>query len=223
MKSWAEAPLKAKKPKTKPPTLLEEKGLSDEGYLFIAGVDEAGRGALAGPVVAAAVILPPSPHFNWLKLVRDSKELTAARRESLFDRIKQDAVSVSVGIIAPQTIDVIGIVNATKIAMCHAVEQLSSPPDYLLVDFLRLPQLRIAQKPIVRGDKLCLSIACASIIAKVTRDRIMVDLDRLHPGYGLADHKGYGTKKHMSSLQQNGPSPIHRHSFAPVLEVIQRK
>ena len=219
------APLKAKgnKPISEPPSLIEENGLSAKGYRLIAGVDEAGRGALAGPVVAAAVILPPSPEFPWLKSVRDSKELPAARRESLFNLIKQDAVAVSVGIIAPQTIDVIGILNATKIAMCHAIEQLASPPDYLLIDFLRLPQLRISQKPIVRGDKLCLSIACASIIAKVTRDRIMVELDQLHPGYGLADHKGYGTKKHVSCLRQNGPSPIHRHSFAPVKEATRTK
>ena len=219
------APLnaKAKKAVSPPPSLVEENGLSARGYRLIAGVDEAGRGALAGPVVAAAVILPPSPAFTWLQSVRDSKELPAARRESLFDLIKQDAVAVSVGIIAPQTIDVIGILNATKIAMCHAIEQLASPPDYLLIDFLRLPQLRISQKPIVRGDKLCLSIACASIIAKVTRDRIMVELDQLHPGYGLADHKGYGTKKHVSCLRQNGPSPIHRHSFAPVKEATQPK
>ena len=214
---------KGNKPVSEPPSLIEENGLSAKGYRLIAGIDEAGRGALAGPVVAAAVILPPSPEFPWLKSVRDSKELPAARRESLFDLIKQDAVAVSVGIIAPQTIDVIGILNATKIAMCHAIEQLASPPDYLLIDFLRLPQLRISQKPIVRGDKLCLSIACASIIAKVTRDRIMVELDQLHPGYGLADHKGYGTRKHVSCLRQNGPSPIHRHSFAPVKEATQPK
>jgi ribonuclease HII len=214
---------KATKPKTDPPSLNEENELSVKGYRLIAGVDEAGRGALAGPVVAAAVILPPSPSFRWLGSVRDSKELPAARRESLFDQIKQDAIAVSVGIIAPQTIDVIGILNATKIAMCHAVEQLATPPDFILVDFLRLPQLRISQKPIVRGDKLCLSIACASIIAKVTRDRIMVELDQLHPGYGLADHKGYGTRKHVTFLRQNGPSPIHRHSFAPVIEAIRSK
>jgi len=215
--------LKAKKLKTKPPSLLEEKELVALGYSLIAGVDEAGRGALAGPVVAAAVILPPSPRFKWLKLVRDSKELRQARRESLFDQIQQDAVAVSVGIIAPQTIDVIGIVNATRIAMCHAIEQLATPPDYILIDFLKLPQLRISQKAIVRGDKLCLSIACASIIAKVTRDRIMVELDGQHPGYGLADHKGYGTEKHVAYLQQNGPSPIHRHSFAPVIEARHSK
>jgi len=213
---------KVRKRKTKPPSLVEEKELGTKGYVLVAGVDEAGRGALAGPVVAAAVILPPSPKFRWLKSVRDSKELPKARRESLFDEIQRDAVSISVGIIAPQTIDVIGIVNATKIAMCHAVEQLATPPDYILIDFLRLPQLRISQKAIVRGDKLCLSIACASIIAKVTRDRIMVELDGQHPGYGLADHKGYGTKKHLSFLNQNGPSPIHRHSFAPVTEAHKR-
>jgi ribonuclease HII len=214
---------RVKKTKSDPPSLVEENGLSAEGYRLIAGVDEAGRGALAGPVVAAAVILPPSPTFHWLELVRDSKELPAVKRASLFDLIKQDAVAVSVGIIAPQTIDVIGILNATKIAMCYAIEQLATPPDFILIDFLRLPQLRIHQKPIVRGDKLCISIACASIIAKVTRDRIMVELDQLHPGYGLADHKGYGTKKHVTFLRQNGPSPIHRHSFAPVIEAAQSK
>jgi ribonuclease HII len=217
------AKAKAKKTIYPPPSLAEENGLSDKGFRLIAGVDEAGRGALAGPVVAAAVILPPSPDFNWLESVRDSKELPAAKRESLFDLIKQDAVAFSVGIIASQTIDVIGIVNATRLAMCHAVEQLATPPDYLLIDFLRLPQLRISQKPIVRGDKLCISIACASIMAKVTRDRIMVELDQLHPGYGLAEHKGYGTRKHVSCLRQNGPSPIHRHSFAPVIEATQPK
>ncbi len=212
---------KGRKGKTKPPSLLEENELVAKGYNLIAGVDEAGRGALAGPVVAAAVILPPSPRFKWLKSVRDSKELPRAKRESLFELIQRDAISVNVGIIASQTIDVIGIVNATKIAMCHAVEQLATPPDYILIDFLKLPQLRILQKAIVRGDKLCLSIACASIIAKVTRDRIMVELDGQHPGYGLADHKGYGTARHVSCLQQNGPSPIHRHSFAPVMEATQ--
>ena len=215
--------MKARDRKTisEPPSLAEENGLCARGYRLVAGVDEAGRGALAGPVVAAAVILPPSPDFPWLKSVRDSKEVTPARRESLFDLIKQEAIAVSVGIIPPQTIDVIGILNATRIAMCHAVEQLACPPDYLLIDFLRLPQLRISQKPIVHGDKLCLSIACASIIAKVTRDRIMVELDQLHPGYGLANHKGYGTRLHVSCLHRHGPSPIHRHSFAPVREAAQ--
>ena len=212
---------RSRKPVSEPPSLNEENGLSARGYRLIAGVDEAGRGALAGPVVAAAVILPQSANFPWLKSVRDSKEVPPARRESLFDLIKQEAVAVSVGIIAPQTIDVIGILNATKIAMCHAVTQLSHPPDFLLIDYVRLPQLRISQKSIIRGDQLCLSISCASIIAKVTRDRIMVELDQLHPGYGLAHHKGYGTKHHITCLHQHGPSPIHRHSFAPVREATQ--
>ena len=212
---------RSRKPVSEPPSLNEENGLSARGYRLIAGVDEAGRGALAGPVVAAAVILPQSANFPWLKSVRDSKEVPPARRESLFDLIKQEAVAVSVGIIAPQTIDVIGILNATKIAMCHAVTQLSHPPDFLLIDYVRLPQLRISQKSIIRGDQLCLSISCASIIAKVTRDRIMVELDQLHPGYGLARHKGYGTKHHITCLHQHGPSPIHRHSFAPVRETTQ--
>jgi ribonuclease HII len=215
------APLKAKnrKPASEPPSLNEENGLSAQGYRLIAGVDEAGRGALAGPVVAAAVILPQYPDFPWLKSVRDSKEISPAKRESLYNLIKQEAIAISVGIIAPQTIDVIGILNATKIAMCHAVEQLSQPPDFILIDCVRLPQLRISQKSIIRGDKLCLSISCASIIAKVTRDRIMMELDHLHPGYGLANHKGYGTREHVNCLRQQGPSPIHRNSFAPVREV----
>jgi ribonuclease HII len=214
------APLKARNRKlSEPPSLNEENGLSARGYRLIAGVDEAGRGALAGPVVAAAVILPQCPDFPWLKLVRDSKEVPPAKRESLYELIKQEAIAVSVGIIAPQTIDVIGILNATKIAMCYAVEQLSQPPDFILIDCVQLPQLRISQKSIIRGDKLCLSISCASIIAKVTRDRIMVELDQLHPGYGLANHKGYGTGEHVNCLRQRGPSPIHRYSFAPVREV----
>ena len=210
-----------RKPMSEPPSLAEENGLSAQGYRFIAGIDEAGRGALAGPVVAAAVILPQFPDFPWLNSVRDSKEIPPVKRESLFSLIKGEAVAIGIGIVAPQTIDVIGILNATKVAMCQAVEQLSCSPDFLLIDYLRLPQLRISQKPIIRGDKLCLSIACASIIAKVTRDRIMVELDQLYPGYGLAHHKGYGTRAHVSYLCQRGPLPIHRHSFAPVREAAQ--
>jgi ribonuclease HII len=201
-----------------PPSLVEENGLSSQGYRLIAGIDEVGRGALAGPVVAAAVILPQFADFPWLKSVRDSKEIPPAKRESLFSLIEEGAVAIGIGNVAPEIIDSIGILNATKMAMCQAVEQLSCSPDFLLIDCLRLPQLRISQKPIIRGDKLCLSIACASIIAKVTRDRIMAELDQFHPGYGLAQHKGYGTKQHLSCLLQRGPSPIHRYSFAPVRE-----
>ena len=208
---------------SEPPSLIEENGLSSQGYRLIAGIDEAGRGALAGPVVAAAVILPQSADSPWLKSVRDSKEIPPAKREFLFGLIEEEAIATGIGIVAPQTIDLIGILNATKIAMRQAVEQLACSPDFLLIDRLTLPQLSISQKGITRGDKLCLSIACASIIAKVTRDRIMVELDTVYPGYNLAHHKGYGTKQHFSCLRQRGPLPVHRYSFAPVREAARVK
>ena len=217
------APLKTKsrKPTSEPPSLVEENDLSSQGYRLIAGIDEAGRGALAGPVVAAAVILPQLADFPKLRSVRDSKEIPPAKRDFLFGFIKEEAIAIGAGIVPPQIIDSIGIVNATRIAMCQAVEQLACSPDFLLIDWLTLPQLPISQKGITRGDKLCLSIACASIIAKVTRDRIMVELDGHYPGYGLSRHKGYGTKQHFSCLRQQGPSSIHRYSFAPLREAVQ--
>ena len=219
------APLKtsSRKPTSEPPSLVEENDLSSQGYRLIAGIDEAGRGALAGPVVAAAVVLPQCADFPRLRSVRDSKEIPAAKRDFLFPLIEEEAIAIGAGIVPPQIIDSIGIVNATRIAMCQAVEQLACSPDFLLIDWLTLPQLPISQKGITRGDKLCLSIACASIIAKVTRDRIMVELDGHYPGYGLARHKGYGTKQHFSCLRQQGPSPIHRYSFAPLREAVQVK
>ena len=219
------APLKTKshKPTSEPPSLVEENDLSSQGYRLIAGIDEAGRGALAGPVVAAAVVLPQFVDFPKLRSVRDSKEISPAKRDFLFGFIKEEAIAIGTGIVPPQIIDSIGIVNATRIAMCQAVEQLACSPDFLLIDWLTLPQLPISQKGITRGDKLCLSIACASIIAKVTRDRIMVELDGHYPGYGLSRHKGYGTKQHFSCLRQQGPSPIHRYSFAPLREAVQVK
>ena len=219
------APLKTKshKPTSEPPSLVEENDLSSQGYRLIAGIDEAGRGALAGPVVAAAVVLPQCADFHKLRSVRDSKEIPAAKRDFLFPLIEEEAIAIGAGIVPPQIIDSIGIVNATRIAMCQAVEQLACSPDFLLIDWLTLPQLPISQKGITRGDKLCLSIACASIIAKVTRDRIMVELDGHYPGYGLSRHKGYGTKQHFSCLRQQGPSPIHRYSFAPLREAVQVK
>jgi len=217
------APLKTKSNKTiaEPPSLVEENKLGLQGFRLIAGVDEVGRGALAGPVVAAAVILPQPTDFPWLESVRDSKEIPAAKREHLFKLIEEKAVAVGTGIVESQIIDSIGILNATKLAMRIAVEQLTCSPDFLLIDALTLPQLSIKQKGIIRGDKLCLSIACASIMAKVTRDRIMVGLDKVYPFYGLANHKGYGTKQHLSCLYQQGPSPIHRYTFAPVREAVK--
>jgi ribonuclease HII len=201
-----------------PPSLIEEKELFLQGYNFIAGIDEVGRGALAGPVVAAAVILPKSINTDRLAGVRDSKEVPATRRELLSHIIQNEAVAIGIGIVSSQTIDLMNILNATRTAMRQAIKQLSCYPDYLLIDGMTIPRLNVLQKKIIKGDKLCLSIACASIIAKVTRDRIMIELDDLYPNYGLASHKGYGTAYHLTCLTKYGPLPIHRLTFAPVKE-----
>jgi ribonuclease HII len=202
------------------PNLDEEYKLKSQGYELVAGIDEVGRGALAGPVVAGAVILPHPANLAWLQLVRDSKELNSRKRESLFDLINKEAVAVGIGIVSPQTIDSVNILRATRLAMVQAVENLSKQPNFLLIDRVTLSQCPIPQRGITRGDKLCLSIACASIIAKVTRDRIMEEFDQIYPGYGFARHKGYGTGGHISFLRKLGPSPIHRLYFAPVRNVI---
>lgn len=201
---------------SRPPSFDEENKLKLQGYDLVAGIDEAGRGALAGPVVAGAVILPYSTRPAWLGLVRDSKELSPKKREFLFRLIEKEVLASGIGIVSPQLIDAMNILEATKLAMRQAVEKLSLSPQFLLIDRLTLPEESISQKGITRGDKLCLSIACASIVAKVSRDHIMEALDKVYPGYGLAKHKGYGTPEHMARLQQLGPSPIHRLSFAPI-------
>jgi len=205
---------------SQPPNLDEEDKLKSQGYELIAGIDEVGRGALAGPVVAGAVILPHPANLPWFGLVRDSKKLNSRKRESLFDLINKEAVAVGIGIVPSQVIDSINILKATKLAMMQAVEKLSKQPNFLLIDRLSLSQCPIPQRGITRGDESCLSIACASIIAKVTRDRIMEEFDQIYPGYGFAQHKGYGTQKHMSCLRKLGPSPIHRLYFAPVRDII---
>jgi len=205
---------------SQPPNLDWENRLKLQGYELIAGIDEAGRGALAGPVIAAAVILSRSSYPPWFKLVRDSKEISAKKREFLFHLIQKEVMAVSVGIVSPQIIDAVNILKATQLAMKQAVEKLSRQPHFLLIDRLTLPRCSIPQKGITRGDKLCLSIACASIVAKVTRDHIMEELDKIYPGYGFAKHKGYGTRRHVFCLQQLGPSSIHRLSFAPVKTMI---
>ena len=202
------------------PNLDHENELKSQGYELIAGIDEVGRGALAGPVVASAVILPHPSNLPWLELVRDSKELNSKKREYLFDLINKEAVAVGIGIVRSQVIDSINILKATKLAMMQAVEKLPRQPHFLIIDRVTLSQCPIPQRGITRGDKLCLSIACASIIAKVTRDRMMEGFDQIYPGYRFAQHKGYGTRKHISCLQQLGPSPIHRLYFAPVRNVI---
>jgi ribonuclease HII len=198
-------------------SLAEEKAARNKGYSYIAGIDEVGRGPLAGPVVAAAVILPLKiKRATWLDDIRDSKLLSASQRERLYDRIKEISISYGVGMISSQTIDIQGIAKATRMAMKQAVEVLIPQPDFLLIDYVKLPEVSLPQKGVVEGDSICFSIACASIIAKVTRDRLMIELDTVYPGYGLAKHKGYGTKKHLECLQQLGPCPIHRRSFQPV-------
>jgi ribonuclease HII len=199
-----------------PPNFNQEDGLRSTGFELIAGLDEAGRGALAGPVVAGAVILSRVSYPSWLKLVRDSKELSPRKREFLFDLISREALAVGTGIVPSQVIDSINILQATKLAMMQAVERLPVKANFLLIDRLTLPRCALPQKGITKGDKLCFSIACASIVAKVSRDRIMAEFDKIYPGYGFARHKGYGTPEHISSLERLGPSPIHRLSFAPV-------
>jgi ribonuclease HII len=202
------------------PSLAEERMLEAQGYQLIAGIDEAGRGALAGPVVAAAVILPSQIAAPWLDQVKDSKQLTPARRQLLFGYIRDIAISVGIGMVHHEVIDDRGIVKATRLAMKLAIDHLSPSPESLLIDYMYLPEVPLPQKGITNGDELCLSIACASIVAKVSRDRLMIELDGAYPGYGLAQHKGYGTKGHLACLYRLGPSPIHRQSFRPVKYMI---
>ncbi len=203
------------------PTFAEEKALYKEGYRLIAGVDEVGRGALVGPVAAAAVVLPREIKAHWQDKVRESKQLSPAKREYLFAFIQEVAISVGVGIVPHDVVDAQGIVRATRLAMKSAIDQLAPQPQYLLIDYLRLPEVPLPQKGITDGDSLCFSIACASIVAKVARDRLMVELDAVYPGYGFAKHKGYGTKEHIACLSRQGPCPIHRRSFKPVKDLIQ--
>ena len=202
------------------PTLVEERILAAQGYLRVAGIDEAGRGPLAGPVVAAAVILPHGFNAPWLGLVRDSKQLSGTTRELLYGHICEAGLSTGVGLCDSLTIDERGIVPATRLAMKQAVHQLQPPAESLLIDYMSLPEVGLPQKAITHGDGLCLSIACASIVAKVTRDHLMVELDDVYPGYGFRKHKGYGTPEHFSCLQRLGPCPIHRRSFQPVKSMV---
>ncbi len=190
-----------------------------EGYKLVAGIDEAGRGSLAGPVVAAAVILPVVYH-PWLGQVQDSKELTPKKREFLFALICEEVLGVGVGIVSPRIIDSINILKATYLAMERAIDRLPVLPDFLLIDGFDLPCCKFSHEGIIRGDKVCLSIACASIVAKVSRDHIMEKLDKIYPGYGFAKHKGYGTREHISNLWRLGPLKIHRQSFSPIKRVI---
>lgn len=195
--------------------LFFEQQAASRGYRMIAGIDEAGRGALCGPVVAAAVILPPGLAISG---VDDSKKLSPKERELLFDLIMSQALSVGVGMGGPELIDSINILQATRYAMVAAVQHLSPQPDLLLIDGITTIDSPIPQKTIKKGDSLSLSIAAASIIAKVSRDRLMRELDILHPGYGFASHKGYGCSSHMEAIRLLGPTIVHRKTFAGVKE-----
>ena len=196
--------------------------LFEQGYSFIAGVDEAGRGCLAGPVVAAAVILPLGVHelASHLAGVRDSKQMTAQARDRLYDVIMLHALATSVGMGSVELIDERNILQATKHAMYAAIAQLSVPVQALLIDALILPRLSLPQRPIIKGDERCLSIAAASIVAKVTRDRLMLQLHEQYPLYGFNQNKGYGTPAHLAALREHGVTPLHRKSFSPVRELI---
>ena len=177
---------------------------------FLCGIDEAGRGPLAGPVVAGAVILPADCEILYLN---DSKKLTQRRRELLYDEIMEKALAVAVGVVSHTRIDQINILQATYEAMRQAVGKLSVQPDLLLNDAVTIPDLSIEQEPIIKGDAKSVSIAAASVIAKVTRDRMMARMEEQYPGYGFAVHKGYGTKAHIEALRRLGPCEIHRKTF----------
>jgi ribonuclease HII len=199
------------------PNLAQEARLWQSGCARVAGIDEAGRGALAGPVMAAAVVLPPgAPYARVWAEVRDSKLLRPAQRTTLAAAIQAEALAWAVGSVEAAEIDRIGIAAAARRAMLAAVAGLGVPPDYLLIDWVRLPMLAIPQLCVAKADRDLVSVAAASILAKVTRDRLMVALDETYPGYGFASHKGYGSAAHLAALEAQGPCPEHRRSFAPV-------
>jgi len=181
-----------------------------EGCSLICGIDEAGRGPLAGPVVAGAVILPKDQVILYLN---DSKKLSEKRREELFLEVKEKAVSWSVGVVSPERIDEINILQATYEAMRSAIKGLNVVPEVLLNDAVTIPGIEICQVPIIKGDAKSVSIAAASVLAKVTRDHMMLEYDKVFPEYGFAKHKGYGTAAHTAAIREFGPTPIHRMSF----------
>ena len=196
-------------------SLLEyENKCREDGYRFVAGIDEAGRGPLAGPVVAACCILDPD---NMILGLDDSKKLSAKKRDALFDEIKEKAIAYSVIRVEADVIDEINILNATKQAMRQCVAEISVKPDVLLIDAVNLDGTGLPVIPIIKGDVKSNSIAAASILAKVTRDRIMEDYDKEYPGYGFAKHKGYGTAEHYAGIRAQGMCPIHRRSFLKVI------
>ena len=200
--------------------LSYEQELYKKGIKLIAGTDEVGRGPLVGPVVAAAVILPEN---YFLEGIDDSKKLTEKKREQYFDIINKDAIAVGIGIVDAKTIDEINILEASRLAMKKAIESLKIKPDYILSDAMKLDNQDIPYTDIIHGDALSESIAAASIIAKVTRDRMMYDLDKEHPEYGFAKHKGYPTKLHLENLEKYGVLDNYRFSYKPVKKILDNE
>lgn len=192
-----------------------EQNLYNDGYNSICGIDEAGRGPLAGPVAVGAVVMKPDSMIEW---VNDSKKVTEKRREILYDKIIEDSLAWSVALISQQEIDELNILNATKkglhIALKDVIDQLKQKPDIIITDALReIDTFDVPYQSIIKGDATCYSISCASILAKVTRDRVMKQWDEVYPQYGFAKHKGYGTKAHINAIKEYGPCQIHRRSF----------
>jgi ribonuclease HII len=199
------------------PTLAYETRLWLAGHPHIAGIDEAGRGALAGPVVAGAVMLPTdAAHAGLWAAVRDSKQISPEQRDLLAAQIQAEALAWGVGQASAEEIDQMGIAPATRLAMQRAIDELTPRPTYLLIDWVKLPQVNIHQESFPKGDQRSVSIAAASILAKTHRDALLVALDGEYPQYGFAQHKGYATATHLTALQEHGPSPVHRHTFAPI-------
>jgi ribonuclease HII len=206
------------------PHFENEATLSARGFIAIAGLDEVGRGTLAGPVVAGAAVLPGGQPGQWARLINDSKQMSPEQRVQAYGLLTEVCLTYGTGACDAADIDRIGIVAATKLAMARALEMLDPAPDCLLIDALDLPAVGLPQLSVIKGDAISLSIAAASIIAKVTRDRLMETVfEERFPGYGFAEHKGYGTAEHMAALYRLGPSEAHRLSFAPVRDALEAR
>lgn len=213
--------IKSLKSKLRPiPDFIQEDSLFQQGYSMIAGLDEVGRGTLAGPVVAGLAIFEYKPYDDWVGMIRDSKQMSPSQREYVIPYLESAALALEIGVSSSIEVDNLGIVPATRLAMKRAINSLTFLPQYLLLDAFPLPDISIPQKAIIRGDSICFSIASASIVAKVRRDKMMEEYDILYPGYGFVSNKGYGTRQHMDGLKELGPSPIHRKTFSPLKEML---